>query len=135
MLQHPGQHAGGGGLAMGPGHCQYPAALQHMLGQPLWAGDIGQTFVQHVFHRRIAARQGVADHHQVRRGVELRRVVALGQLDALGFQLGAHGRIDVGIGAGHAMAGFLGQHRERPHEGAADTEDVDVHDRRAPLQN
>lgn len=42
MFQHPGQHAAGGGLAVGPGHCQHPTALQHVIGQPLRAGDIGQ---------------------------------------------------------------------------------------------
>ena len=63
MLQHPGQHAAGGGLAVGAGHRQYPAALQHMVGQPLRAGDIGQALIQHIFHRRVAPRQGITDHH------------------------------------------------------------------------
>src|SRR5690606_36829707 len=39
---------------------------------------------------------------------------------------------DVGIGAGDAVAKFLGQHRERTHEGAADAENVDMHG--CPLQ-
>ncbi|MCY1311424.1 hypothetical protein D9M70_617240 [compost metagenome] len=127
MLQHPGQHAGGGGLAVGTGHRQHPAPLQHMVGQPLRAGDIGQALVQHMLHRRVAAGQGVADHHQVRRRIEVRRIVALHQLDPLGFQLGTHGRVDIGVGAGDTVAKFLGQHRQRTHEGAADAEDVDMH--------
>ncbi|MNN19192.1 hypothetical protein D3C81_1324250 [compost metagenome] len=127
VFQHPGQHAAGGGLAVGAGHRQHPAALQHVVGQPLRAADVGQAGVEYMLHRRVAARQGVADHHQVRRRLQLRRVVALGQLDALGLQLGAHRRIDVGVGAGDAVAEFLGQHRQRAHEGAADAENVDMH--------
>ncbi|MNW22340.1 hypothetical protein D3C71_2237600 [compost metagenome] len=53
--------------------------------------------------------------------------VPLHQLDPLGLQLGAHGGIDVGVGASDTVAKFLGQHRQRTHESAADTEDVDMH--------
>ena len=127
MLQHPGQHAAGGGLAVRTGSGQHPAPLQHMVGQPLRAGHIGQALVQHVLDRRVAAAQRVTDHHQVRRRLQVRRVVALHQFDALGFELGAHGRVDVGVGAGDAVAKLLGQHGQRPHEGAADAEDVDMH--------
>ena len=83
MLQHPGQHAAGGGLAVSARHCQDPTALQHMVRQPLGAGDVRQAFVQYVFHRRVAARHGVADDDQVRHRVELRRVVTLDQLNPL----------------------------------------------------
>ncbi|MNN34352.1 hypothetical protein D3C81_1481560 [compost metagenome] len=112
---------------MGTGNGQHPAALQHMVGQPLRAGNVGQALVQHVLDRRVAARQRVADHHQVRRRFQVRGIVALHQLDALGFELGAHGRVDVGVGTGHPVAEFLGQHGEGTHEGAADAENVDVH--------
>ena len=127
LFQHPGEHAGAAGLAVGTGHGHDPAALQHMVGQPLRAADIEQALVQYIFHRRIAAAHGIADHHQIRRRLQLGRVVALDQLDTLGFQLGAHGRVDIGIGAGDAVTKFLGQHCQRTHEGAADAEDMNVH--------
>ncbi len=127
MFEHPGQHAAGGGLAMGTGGGQHPAPLQHVIGQPLRAGDIGQALVQHVFDCRVATRQGVAHHHQFGCRFQMRRLVALHQFDALRLELRAHRRIDVGVGAGDAMAEFLGQHRERAHEGAADTENMDMH--------
>ncbi len=127
VLQNPGEHAGGGGLAVGTGHRQHPASLQHVVGQPLRAGNVGQALVQDMLHRRIAARQGVADHYQVRRRLQVGRIVALHQLDALGLQLGAHGGVDVGVGTGHPVAQFLGQHGQRAHEGPADAEYVDVH--------
>ncbi|MNC05992.1 hypothetical protein D3C75_534930 [compost metagenome] len=96
---------------MRTGNRQYPATLQHVIGQPLWAGDVGQAFVQHILHSRVAPGHGVADHHQIRGRIELRRVVALGQFNTLGFQLSAHRRIDVGIGARHVMAQLFGQNR------------------------
>ena len=40
-FQHPGQHRGGGGLAVRAGHGQHMAALQHVLGQPLRAAGVG----------------------------------------------------------------------------------------------
>ena len=128
MLQHPGQHAGGGGLAVGAGHAQHPAALQHMVGQPLRAGHIGQALIEYVLHRRVAATQGIADHHQIRRGLQVRRLIALHQFDTLSFELGAHGRVDIGVGAGDTVTEFFGQHRQRPHEGAADAENMDMHE-------
>ncbi|MNO97135.1 hypothetical protein D3C76_888320 [compost metagenome] len=127
VLQHPGQHAGGGGLAMGARNGQHPAILQHMLQQPLGAGDVGQIAIQHILHARVATAHGVADHHQVRRRIELGRVITLGQLYALLLELGAHGGIDVGIRAGDSIAQLFCQHRQTTHEGAADPENVNVH--------
>ena len=127
MFQHPGQHAGTAGLAVGTGHRQHPAPLQHVIGQPLRAGNVGQPLVQHVFHRRVATAHGIAHHHQIRCRLQVRRIKALHQLNALGFQLSAHGRVNVGIGAGDAMAELFGQNSQRPHESAADTENMDVH--------
>ncbi len=128
VFQHPGQHAAGGGLAVRASSGQHPAPLQHVIGQPLRAGHIGQALVEYVFHRRVAARQRIADHYQIRRRFELAGLVALRQFDALGFELGAHRRVDVSVRAGDAMAKFLGQHRQRTHEGAADAENMDMHE-------
>ena len=41
VLQNPGQHRCGRGLAMGAGHRQHVAARQHLLGQPLRAAGVG----------------------------------------------------------------------------------------------
>src|SRR4029077_5239274 len=79
---------------------------------------------------RIAARDDVADHEHVgvlRRARELRRRVAFDQLDPERIQLRAHGRVDVGVATGHAMAGGARDRRETAHEGAADAEDVEMH--------
>ena len=66
----------GGGLAVGAGHGQRLAAGQHVLAQPLRAGGVAQAGIEHVFHRRIAARQRIADHHLVGVGGDVRGRVA-----------------------------------------------------------
>jgi hypothetical protein len=55
-------------------------------------------------------------------------VVALDQFDALLLELGAHRRIDIGIATGDAMPGGAREQRDAAHEGAADAEDVDMHE-------
>ncbi|MNO98461.1 hypothetical protein D3C76_902080 [compost metagenome] len=112
---------------MGARHGQHPAIFEDMLEQPLWARDIRQVAIQHIFHAGVATAHGVADHHQIRRRIELGRIIALGQLYALLLELGAHGGIDVGIGARDSITQLLGQHGDAAHEGAADTEDVNMH--------
>ncbi|MCY1238260.1 hypothetical protein D9M72_509870 [compost metagenome] len=112
---------------MRAGHRQHPFARQHVLAQPLRARHIRQVAIKDGFHQRIAARNHVADHEQVRLQRQLGGIEAFDQLDALRFQLGAHRRIDIGIAAGDAMAGLLGQHRQAAHEGAADAKDMNMH--------
>src|SRR5262249_2514076 len=90
-------------------------------------GNEGQSLVEDFLHQRIAARDHVADHEQVRLERDLARVEALDELDALRLQLGAHRRIDVRMAAGEAVARLLGDPGNAAAERAADAEDVDVH--------
>ena len=78
VLQHPGQHAAGRGFTVGTCHGQYPAALQHMVSQPLRAGHVRQALVEHVLNCGVATGQRIADHHYIWRRIELNRVIALG---------------------------------------------------------
>ncbi len=98
-----------------------------MFQQPLGTRDIRKVAIEHILHAGIAPAHGIADHHQIRRRIELGRVITLGQFYALLFELGTHGGIDVGIRAGHPITQLLGQHRHPPHEGATDPEDVNMH--------
>ena len=133
VFENPCQQTRCGGLAVGSGNGHDPTVLQHMTGQPLGAGHIGNALVQHVFHCGVATGQGVADDHQIGGRVQMGRVVAFHQLDTLGLQLGAHGWVDVGIGAADLMPEIPRQQCQRAHERTADTENVQMH--RAALLN
>ena len=127
ILEDPGQHRGGGGLAVRAGDGQHPLVAQHRLGQPLRAGHVGQPTVKDRLHQRVAAADHVADHIHVGLRLQLRRVPALRQGDTQLLELGAHRRVDVGVATGNGVARLLGDGGDAAHEGAADAEDVDVH--------
>jgi len=127
VLQYPGQHRCRGGLAMRARHGNHPAAAQHIFGEPLRAGNERQPAVEDGFHQRVATGDHVADHPDVRRQCNLTGVVTLHEPDTGRRQLVAHRRIDVGITSGDAMATGQRELRQATHEGAADTEDVDMH--------
>ena len=69
---------------------------------------------------------GVADHHQVRRRVELGRVEAFEHLDLGRGELVAHGGIDGLVRARDPVAHFPRELGQAAHERAADAEEVDV---------
>ena len=108
------------------------APAQHVLGEPLRARHVRHAAVQQPLDERLAARHDVADDDDVGLQVELRGIVAVDQLDALGRKLRAHRRVDVGVGAGHAMPRGARERREAAHEGSAYAEDVQVHQDGAP---
>lgn len=113
---------------MGAGNGQHPPVFQYVLADPLWAGHVRQAAVQDFLHQRIAARYHIANYKQIRVQLDLLGVKPLNQLDALGCQLGAHWWVNVGVAAGDGVAGFLGQYSQAAHEGAANAEDMDMHD-------
>jgi hypothetical protein len=98
-----------------------------VLAYPLRAGRIRQAAIEDFFHQRIAARNDIAYYIQVGLKRCLLGAVTLDQRDALLFQLGAHRRVDIGVAAGHLVAGLAGQHGEPPHESAADAKDMYMH--------
>jgi hypothetical protein len=106
------------------------AALQHVVGQPLRAAGVGRAGIQQGFHQRVAALDHVADHEHVGLEAHLLGAKAFDQVDAQRAQLVAHRRVDAGVAAGHAVAGFACQCGQAAHEGAADAEDVNVHGKR-----
>jgi len=127
VLEQPGEHRSGGGLAMGAGHREHPAPLQHLLGEPLGTRGVGQPGVQDGLHQGIPAGHHVAHDPEVRAQRELGGLVALHEFDAEGGQLVAHRRIDVGVAAGDAMPRLARQRGDPAHERTADAEDMDVH--------
>ncbi len=98
-----------------------------MLGQKCRAGGVIQTAIEHIFHCRITARQGVADYYTIRRGIKMGGIITLHQLDALLRQLRAHRRIDVGVGTADAITKLTRQHGDAAHERAADSQNMNMH--------
>jgi hypothetical protein len=127
VFQNPRQQRRRRGLAMRAGHRQHVPAAQHLLAEPLRTGRVGQVVREDVFDERVAARQRIADHVQVRRTGERSRLVALLPGDAGQGELLAHRRINTGIAAAHAVAERVRKLRQAAHEGAADSKDVHVH--------
>ena len=112
---------------MGAGDSEHPFVVQHVVGQPLWAGGVGEAALEDGFHQRVAAGDDVADDEDVGLDADLAGIPAFGQIDAEGAQLVGHRRVDVGVAAGDGVAGCAGDGGEAAHEGAADAEDVKVH--------
>ena len=128
------EHRGGGRLAVGAGHRDDVPAREHVLRQPGGARGVAQPVVEDVFHARVAAGHRVADHHDVRRGIELRGVVSGRRGDAGLVEHAAHRRVDVLVGAGDPVAELARDQGESGHEGAADAEKVDVHGAGLPAE-
>ena len=126
-FENPGGHGRGGGLAVGAGDGDHRTAGQHLVTQPLRAGGIGQPTLEQRLDFGVAARDGIADHREIRRGDEIVGRIAFHQGDTGLGQLCAHGRIDVGIAPRDAMTTRARQKRQRAHEGTANTDDVKVH--------
>lgn len=112
---------------MGAGDAEYPAALQHVLGQPLRAGNIRQAFVEDGFEQWIAARNSIADYKNVGVERQLSGIEAFDQFDSGTAQLIAHRGVNVGIAAGYLVAGIHRQLGDTAHEGAADAQNMNVH--------
>src|SRR6056297_708697 len=112
---------------MSAGHSHHPAVPEHLPTQPLGSGHIVNIAVKYRFDFRIATGHGVADEHKVRLRLQVIRAIPFHQADTLSLQLSAHGRINALVGAGHGVAQLPGQNRQAAHEGATDSEDMNVH--------
>ncbi|OIQ95398.1 hypothetical protein GALL_225590 [mine drainage metagenome] len=127
MLENPGQHGRRRRLAMGARHGQGPTPCKNMLGQPLRPADIGLAGVQNGFHQGVAARDCIAHHPELGFERQLIGTIALDQADAQALKLIAHRRIDLGVTARDLMPASLGKCCDSTHEGAADSENMDMH--------
>ena len=129
-LVDPGQHAGGGGFAVGSGDDERFAAFEKFLAQQRGHGGEGNALVEDAFDFRIAAGERIADDDEIGSGIEIRFGVGLEDGNAERAKQIAHGRIGGLVGAGDAMALELKQAGERGHGRAADADEVDVARRR-----
>jgi len=89
-------------------------------------GSERNSLIKDALHFRIAARQRIANHHQVRRGRQIRFGEAFENGDGERAQQIAHGRICGLVGTGDSMSLQLQQSRERSHRRSADTAQMDM---------
>ena len=87
----------------------------------------GTPGLEHRLDRRVAAAQRITDNNIVRHRIELRRIVALNNVDAKIVELRAHGWIHVGIAAGNAVSRSTSERRYATHECSANAQNVNVH--------
>ena len=126
VLHEPSEHGGGGGFAVGAGDYKVLFAPEEELFHGLGQAHVAQVFLEHGFNLCIAAAHGVADDDEVCAGGDVVGLVALEDFDALAFQEGGHGRVDVGICAGNHKALASHGRGNGAHGCAADSEEVDV---------
>ena len=125
-IENERQHAAGGGLAMRAGHRDHRAAAQHIVRQPGGPRLIRKSGIEHVFDRGVAAPDDIPHHHTIRGRPQMARLVTVANFDPHGFELFAHGRIDVQVRAGNGMAGGPGQSGDAAHEGSTDAQNMNV---------
>ncbi len=125
-LVNPRQHAGGGGFAVRAGDDQRLAAREKLLMQQGGHRGKGNAVVEHALHFGIAARESIADHNQIGRGIKIGFGVRLQHRDAQRVQQVAHGRIGRLVGAGDAMALQLQKAGQRSHRCATNSAEVNV---------
>lgn len=125
-FEDPCEHCRSCRFSMGSSNSEHPLTCQHMIMEPLRAGDETIASVENRLHQRVAARHDVADYPEIRLEAELIGTIAIDQIDADGPELVAHRRIDIGIATGHAMARLARDDGHAAHEGAANPEQVKV---------
>src|SRR5690554_1962398 len=127
VLQYPCQHSAGCGLAVRACYGQNPFPRQHMTGQKLRPRTVVQPAIQYILNGRITTRHGITDNHQIRMRLQVLRLEPVTKRNALLFQLGAHRRINVGIGPTHLEAQLPRQDRQTAHERSANAEYMNMH--------
>ena len=125
-LVDPGQHACGGGLAVGAGDDEGFAVGQELVVEERGHGGEGDALVEDEFELRVAARDGVTDDDEVGARGEVGLGVGLVDGDVEVGELDRHGWVGGGVGAGDAVSQLLEHAGEGGHGGAADSDEMDV---------
>src|SRR6185295_10789310 len=99
-------------------------------GESLRHRDDGEAQPLGLLRFRVVAVDGIADHHQVRPGIEVRGVISHCGADSGALEQRAHRRIERPIGPANAMALLLQEARERSHPRTANRHAVDIELRR-----
>ena len=130
VLEHPGQQRSGGGFAVRAGDDQRAFAANEKFLQQFRQRAIAQFVVQHEFRLGVAARNGVADDHQVGFAGQIGFRVARHDLDFFGREERGHRRIDILVRAGDGEALVAHRRGDRRHGRAADADEMNRFDLR-----
>ncbi len=129
LLQHPSQHGRSRRLTMGTCDSKDMTPSEHMVCKPLGSTDVRYPRIEDGFHQGVASGHDIADHKDIWLHGQLLGAVAFYQLNAQSAKLITHGRIHRRIAARDPMACFVGDGGQPAHEGAADAQNVNVHNR------
>ena len=97
------------------------AFMQYLRKGPKW-----DVMIEHVLEFDIAARNRVADDHQIRTRFEIALGVWLGYGNLHGAQQVRHGRISRSIRSGDVKSTLLQEASKRGHRGTTETNEVYV---------
>ena len=129
VLEDPGEHRRRRRLAVRAGDGEHPAAVQHVLGEPLRAATCRRSRAS-----RIASISGLPrvidvadDEHVGLRAASCAGVVAFDQLDAERRELRRSSADRRWRRSRSRVAGLARERGDAAHERAADAEDVQVH--------
>jgi hypothetical protein len=126
VRQQPSGQRRGRRLAMRAGEDDRSRSPEELLADRLRERAIANLPLQHAFQLGVAARDGVADDHQVDVAGDVLRRIAGHRADPLAGEKVAHRRVDVLVGAADVVAAAAQQRRERGHGGAADPDQVNA---------
>lgn len=112
---------------MGSRNSQYPLTSKNVVRKPLRSRGIWLATIKDRLHQGRASLDHISNHPQIGRNRQLTFLEAFDQFDALIFQLGAHGRIHIGIATRHPVASGAREQGQPAHESAANTKDMNMH--------
>ncbi len=124
VMQNPGQHGRRCRFAVRSSYHQRIVARQEKFFQRLRERAVRNLIIQHRFHFRIAARKRIADHDDVRRGIEICGVETIVPGNAKALQQRRRGRIHACIGTRHAVAAFRKHSGQWRHGRAANSREM-----------
>src|ERR1700685_4080965 len=128
---NPGQHAGGGRLAVGSSNDQGLVAVgfrgpdELIMDDPRQRGK-GHALIEHGLYLNVATRNGISNNDEVGRGLKVCFRKRLVDWDSQFAQQAGHGRIGGLVRTCDTMTPELEQSGKRGHGGTADSYEMDV---------
>ena len=128
VLEDPGEQRGRRRFAMRARDHERAFAADEVFAQQFRQRAMAQLVIQHVFRLRIAARDGVADHDEVRLVRQVGLGIAIHHRQFLRGQERSHRLIHILVGPGHGEPFVEQRARGRRHGRAADAHEMDGFD-------